>query len=198
MHQWDDCEADGCRRDFPGLPSRMDVPTKAQEAARAIAVRVLGDIRQVAARVWPSDHPASVAAAEVAAGGSSRECAAAYADWEVLQAEMLSPSPTESAPPPASEGALEQPNPPSSSEGVQMPTASSSSAICWLWCFNPACTNLSGPSELAIQTFACGGGCGVRYCGPKCQAQGWRDGHRLSCARLRARREGPHCLNSDV
>ena len=199
VHQWDDCEADGCRRDFPGLPSRMDVPTKAQEAARAIAVRVLGDIRQVASRVWPSDHPAAFSAAE-AADGSSSGYAAAYADWEVLQAETLSPLlPVESAPPPpTSEGALEQPNPPPSSEGVQLPTASSSSASCWLWCFSPACTNLSGPSELALQTSACGGGCGVRYCSPECQAQGWRDGHRLSCARLRTRRQGPHCLNSDV
>ena len=58
---------------------------------------------------------------------------------------------------------------------------------CWveaLWCFNPICTNLEGPSELALKTFACGAGCGVRYCSPECQAQGWRDGHRLSCGRL--------------
>ena len=63
-----------------------------------------------------------------------------------------------------------------------------------MWCLNPACTNLEGPSELALKTLACGGGCGVRYCSPECQAQGWRDGHRLSCGRLRDRRaayEGP-------
>ena len=33
-----------------------------------------------------------------------------------------------------------------------------------------------------------GGGCGVRYFSPVCQAQGWRDGHRLSCGRLQGER----------
>ena len=82
-----------------------------------------------------------------------------YAGWEVLQAELLSSVPSEVPP----------------------------SACSWgeaLWCFNPACSNLAGPSELALKTFACGGGCGVRYCSPECQAQGWRDGHRLSCGLL--------------
>ena len=57
-----------------------------------------------------------------------------------------------------------------------------------LWCFNPGCTNLEGPSELLLKTYACGGGCGVRYCSRECQAQGWRDGHREACGRLAARR----------
>ena len=91
---------------------------------------------------------------------SSTDDPTSYAGWEVLQAELLASAPSEGP----------------------------SSTCSWggdaLWCFNPACTNLAGPSELALKTFACGGGCGVRYCSHECQAQGWRDGHRLSCGRL--------------
>ena len=58
------------------------------------------------------------------------------------------------------------------------------------WCGNPECDNLSGPSELQLKTLACGGGCGVRYCGGGCQAAAWRRGHRLSCRELERRREG--------
>ena len=183
-------------RTSPGLPSRMDVPTRDHAEVRVSAASVLGAIRQLAALVWPAEHPASVAAAD---SGSCRGQAAGYADWEVLQAEVLMPQPSSERPqlsaasPSAATAAATTS---SSSGGVQvLPTPSSSSAAscCWgegLWCFNHACTDLSGPSELAMQTSACGGGCGVRYCSPECQAQGWRDGHRLSCARLRARREG--------
>ena len=53
-----------------------------------------------------------------------------------------------------------------------------------LWCCNPGCTNLSGPSELQLKTLACGGGCGVRYCSRECQVQGWRLGHRHSCGEI--------------
>ena len=142
-----------------GLPSPMDVPTMFQAAARDSAAEVLRALRQLAGEVWP-DHPA---ATEIKVGSGS-DCSS-YADWEVFQAELLS----------------------ASSDG-RSPAASSS--YCWgegLWCFNPACTNLEGPSGLALKTHACGGGCGVRYCSPECQAQGWRDGHRLSCGRLRDR-----------
>ena len=52
-----------------------------------------------------------------------------------------------------------------------------------LWCFNPHCMNMEGPSELQLKTFACGGGCGVRYCSEECQAWAWRNGHKLSCRR---------------
>ena len=115
--------------------------------------------------MWP-DHPAAAAASN----HSNIIDPDAYADWEVLQSELL-----------------ELPSP-SWSEGLP---AASSSGCSWgeaLWCFNPACTNLSGPSELALPTFTCSGGCGVRYCSPECQTRGWRDGHRLSCGRLRDRR----------
>ena len=52
-----------------------------------------------------------------------------------------------------------------------------------LWCFNPYCMNMEGPSELQLKTYACGGGCGVRYCSETCQAQAWREGHKMSCRR---------------
>ena len=132
-----------------------------QAAARESAAEVLRVLRQLAGRVWPSQSAAMVI--EV---NSGRNCSS-YADWEVFQAELLSASSAPDRSPAASSG------------------------CCWgegLWCFNPACTNLEGPSELALKTHACGGGCGVRYCSPECQAQGWRDGHRLSCGRLRDRR----------
>ncbi len=87
---------------------------------------------------------------------ASSSSSASYADWEVLQAELL-------------EGL------PQSGWGEG------------LWCFNPGCTNLSGPSELQLKTFACSGGCGVRYCSKECQEQAWRQGHRRSCGRLAGR-----------
>ena len=148
-----------------GLPSPMDVPTRSQAAARESAAEVLQNIKHLAGRVWP-DHPAKAAASSF----NNIIDPVSYADWEVMQSELL-----------------ELPSP-SQSEGLP---AASSSCCNWgeaLWCFNPACTNLEGPSELALRTLACGGGCGVRYCSPECQAQGWRDGHRLSCGRLRDRR----------
>ena len=148
-----------------GLPSPMDVPTRSQAAARESAAEVLRALRKLAGLVWP-DHPAAAAASNSSNGIDP----ASYADWEVLQSELL-----------------ELPSP-SQSEGLP---AALSSGCSWgeaLWCFNPACTNLEGASELALETLACGGSCGVRYCSPECQAQGWRDGHRLSCGRLRDRR----------
>ncbi len=50
-----------------------------------------------------------------------------------------------------------------------------------LWCCNPGCSNLEGPSELQLKTFGCGGGCGVRYCSRECQEAGWERGHKTSC-----------------
>ena len=141
------------------LPSPIDVPTMSQTAARESVAALLRSFRKVAALVWPNHTAAADAEAAGMVGGGHSCSVVAYADWEVLQAELL-----ESAP-----GAL----PALCGEG--------------LWCFNPACTNLEGPSELALKTHVCGGGCGVRYCSPECQARGWRDGHRLSCERLRDR-----------
>ena len=143
-----------------GLPSPMDVPTAPQAAARESASEVLRSLRQLAGRVWPK-HPAG-------SGESLISDPASSAGWEVVQAELLASASSEGAP-------------------LSAPSEGPPSASGWgeaLWCFNPACTNLKGPSELVLKTFACGGGCGVRYCSPECQAQGWRDGHRLSCGRL--------------
>ena len=141
-----------------GLHSPMDVPTRSQAVARDSAAEVLRALREAVALVWPN-HSADAAAAG-AEGGRRNSNVAAYAEWEVLQAELLESAPRDFP------------------------------ALCdeGLWCCNPACTNLEGPSELALKTHACGGGCGVRYCSIECQAQGWRDGHRLSCGRLGDRR----------
>ncbi len=57
-----------------------------------------------------------------------------------------------------------------------------------LWCFNTDCSNLSGPNELQLKTFACSGACGMRYCSRECQAHGWRQGHGRICGRLSAGR----------
>ena len=145
--------------DCSGLPSPMDAPSMSQAASRDSAAQVLRALRQLAGRVWPV-HPATAVVEN--SSGSDR---ASYADWEVFQAELLSASSGDRSP--------------------AVPTGCH-----WgegLWCFNPACTNLEGPSELALKTYACGGGCRLRYCSPECQARGWRDGHRLSCGRLRDR-----------
>ena len=53
-----------------------------------------------------------------------------------------------------------------------------------LWCSNPHCNNLSGPCELQLETRACQGGCGVRYCSEACQEQCWIMGHKDSCGKL--------------
>ena len=151
-----------------GLPSPVDVPTRSQAAARESAAEVLRKLRQLAGLVWPDHAAAGANAAGADSGGRSGSSVAAYADWEVLQAELLSV--------PAAFPAL-------CDEG--------------LWCCNPACTNLEGPSELALKTQACGGGCRVRYCSPECQAQAWRDGHRLSCGQLRDRRSA-RCYREEM
>ena len=176
-------------RTHPGLPSQVDVPTREEALARDNAAAVLGAIRKLVEFVWPA---ASIAAADSV---SRMGQAAGYADWEVLRAEVLTPLTPSSERPQLTEVASMSAAAASSSEEPKLPSSSSSASAscCWgegLWCFNSSFTNLSGPSELALQTSACVGGCGVRYCSLECQAQGWRDGHRLSCARLRARWDG--------
>ncbi len=162
-----------------GLPSPIDVPTREELAARSSAKAVLGGIRRFASLVWPvggehgewmqgwqvggsgggpTDGLRDAVAAEAKAVQSlsgSRRRRAEYADFEVLQAEMLS-------------GSL-----PASGWGEG------------LWCFNPHCDSLSGPGELQLRTFACAGGCGTRYCSARCQEAAWRLGHKLSCKKIR-------------
>ena len=207
---WEDC--DEC---WSGMPSPMDVPTMAQGFAKDSAAEVLRSLRHLARTAWP-EHAASAAASGRAIDPAS------YADWEVLQGEMLartrssegplrSATPAAAAATAAAQGAMGVPQQPvipaAAAQGAMgapqqpvIPAAAAqgamegplpSSSCCWgeaLWCFNPGCTNLEGPSELALKTLPCGRGCGVRYCSPECQAQGWRDGHRLSCGRLRERK----------
>ena len=184
---WEDC--DDC---WSGLPSAMDVPTMPQGLAKDSAAEVLRSLRHLARTAWPEPHAAVLAAA---ASGSAIE-PASYADWEVLQGEMLATANASVA----AQGAIGVPQRPATPAAAAVATAAqgamggllpSFSSCGWgeaLWCFNPACTNLEGPSELALKTLPCGRGCGVRYCSPECQAQGWRDGHRLSCGRLRERK----------
>ena len=172
-----------------GLPSPIDVPTMSQAAARESAAEVLRSLRQLVGLVLP-DPPEG--------GSSDSTCdPTSYAGWELLQAELLAAALPSEGPPSSESPPSSAPSerPPSSAPSERPPSFAPSegahSALSWgeaLWCFNPACTNLEGPSELALKTHACGGGCGVRYCSPACQAQGWRDGHRLSCGELRAGR----------
>ena len=49
------------------------------------------------------------------------------------------------------------------------------------------CLDLERARLLELKTLACGG---VWYCSPDVRA--WIDGHRLRCARLRARRGGSY------
>ena len=72
----------------------------------------------------------------------------------------------------------------------QLDLLSSSSWGEGLWCCNEACDNLSGPSELKLKTFACGGKCGMRYCSRACQEASWRAGHNKGCSMLASRRAG--------
>ncbi|KAG2486779.1 hypothetical protein HYH03_014578 [Edaphochlamys debaryana] len=48
-------------------------------------------------------------------------------------------------------------------------------------CSNPLCLSLGGPSEAAVQLFACSG-CGeARYCSRRCQEGHWGRGHEQEC-----------------
>ena len=77
---WGDCST------CSGLPSLMDVPTESQAAARESAAEMLHSLRQLAGRVWPS-KPAD--------DGDSIGDPSSYAEWEVLQAELLASAPSE-------------------------------------------------------------------------------------------------------
>ena len=190
-----------------GFPSPMDVPTRPQATAResgreslrlisALAASLAAPSRGFSDRTAAAAASASSAPDRTASGccvlpaveSSSAPAASSYAEWEVLQDQLLVAAAT------AGKGGALQPATAATAAEAEAPSTvaegspAASSFGCWgeaLWCFNPACTNLSGPSELALKTLVCGGGCGVRYCSPECQAQGWRDGHRLSCGRLR-------------
>ena len=200
------------------LPSPMDVPTMSQTAARQSAAEILRSLRQLAGRVpprQPDDLPAGednnssifdpasyagweVLQAELLAPALSEEGPPVDfpQDKEELAKRIVeNPAGRATELLAAFEDAMRKEDEVqairdlAASHGKELQGAPAA----WgeaLWCFNPACTTLEGVSELSLKTFACGGGCGVRYCSPECQAQGWRDGHRLSCGRLRDRRVG--------
>ena len=134
--------------------SVFDVPTRAQAESMRAGLCFLSQMRSFAARMLSA--PAVASDQPAGCVSSSGEGGSSWSRWEVLQA------------------ALFRSLPPEQQEDWGRP----------LWCCNPGCTNLSGPSELQLKTYACGGGCGVRYCSRECQVQGWRLGHRHSCAEI--------------
>ena len=138
--------------------SFFDVPTQAQAEAMAAGLCFLSQMRSLVAGMLST----SAVASDQPPGCVSSSCGggSSWSRWEVLQA------------------ALFRSLPPEQQEDWGRP----------LWCCNPGCTNLSGPSELQLKTKACGGGCGSRYCDKKCSAQGWRLGHRYSCKEISAGR----------
>ena len=173
------------RAHTPGAEAAVMSPkdrAAVREPGTAAARECLSRIRRLADAVWPREQAGEgqqgVAAAgpeqAMAAGqhgpaveGQAAEpqgqctCTSAQddgLDWESVQSELLLAG---------------------QQEGSEWGEA--------LWCFNPACTNLEGPSELALMTYACGGGCGLRYCSRECQVEGWKGGHRLSCWQMRGR-----------
>ena len=149
---------------------------------------MMSELRASAAELWPQHRelllcswkrPDSLLLELEALEGGGACCVSSddFAEWELVQAELLSSSGL-----PA--GGQQQKG-----------EAGTCGAGTLLWCHHPGCTNLSGPSELQLKTLACGGGCGARYCSRACQEAAWRQGHRLSCRRMRAlMRDGPSDL----
>ena len=144
-----------------GNPSTsfFDVPTRTQAEATQAGLGMLSQLRSLATELLTMS---SVAVAQPEQPDTSATNAvqgyvgSSWSRWEVLHAALLMSLPQEQQ------------------EDWGRP----------LWCCSPGCTNLSGPSELQLKTYACGGGCGVRYCSWECQVQGWRLGHRHSCGEL--------------
>ena len=139
--------------------SFSDVPTRAQsEVMEQAGLSMLSQLRSLATELLTMSTAALAhpEQPDTSAVAVQGNVGTSWSRWEVLQA------------------ALFRSLPPEQQEDWGRP----------LWCCNPGCTNLSGPSELQLKTYACGGGCGVRYCSRECQVQGWRLGHRHSCAEI--------------
>ena len=147
-------------RDTPSA-SFFDVPTRTQAEVTQAGIRMLSQLRSLATELLTMSS-AVLAQPDQQLDASSTAvqgyAGTSWSRWEVLQAALL------------------RGLPPEQREDWGRP----------LGCCNPGCTNLSGPSELQLKTYACGGGCGVRYCSRECQVQGWRLGHRHSCAEIMA------------
>lgn len=91
--------------------------------------------------------------------------------------------------PPTAIAQLKLSSPPSPQQGWELlvaglPLPARSAVGCW----NPACTNVAGPSELLLKTKKCSKCDLARYCSAACQKQArTREGHRgLCCAELAA------------
>ena len=78
---WDEC--DNC---WIALPSPMDVPTLIQAVGRDCGAEVLRSLRQLASTAWPECAATTTTAFDDSGGAVA---AAEYADWELLQDEML-------------------------------------------------------------------------------------------------------------
>ena len=141
--------------------------TRTMPDARTIATvaALISSIRKAAATLLPPDSPhrqdlTTLASCPWAPSDAQTydwvgNLGGSFAEWEHLQGDVLSHA-----------------------------ADLHSMGLLGMWCFNPHCANLTGPSELNMGTQACQGGCGVRYCSLDCQAQGWRMGHRESCLGL--------------
>lgn len=165
-----------------GQPSVMDVPRRAEAKAKAAAAEVVLIARQLAGLVWPEARfplplmkQLETAYGEIVTQAATADTAvASSSDGQVDLTDL--------------EGAAAYSGTYAEWEVLQVELLEGVSESGWgegLWCFNPGCRNLTGPCELQLKTFACGGGCGVRYCSAKCQVQGWRLGHSTACKLVR-------------
>ena len=158
-HKLSSISFDGLAVSNNSSTSFFDVPTRTQAEATQAGLSMLSQLRGLAAELLTMSS-VELAQPDLQLDSSvvfEREYAGtSWSRWEVLQAAMFRCLPREQQ------------------EDWGRP----------LVCCNPGCTNLEGPSELQLKTFACGGGCGVRYCSRECQVQGWRLGHRHSCGEI--------------
>ena len=144
---------------YPSDNSFFDVPIRTEAEATQAGLSMLTQLRSMATELLTTSNAALAQPEQPDTSATNAVqvyVGSSWSRWEVLHAALLGSLP------------LEQ------QEDWGRP----------LWCCNPGCTNLSGPSELQLKTYACGGGCGVRYCSRECQVQGWRLGHRHSCGEL--------------
>ena len=158
-HKLSSINFDGLAGSDTPSASFFDVPTRTQAETTQAGLSMLTQLRSLATELLTMSS-AVLAQPDQQLDASvvfEREyVGTSWSRWEVLQAALLKGLP------------------PEQQEDWGRP----------LGCCNPGCTNLSGPSELQLKTYACGGGCGVRYCSRECQVQGWRLGHRHSCGEI--------------
>ena len=128
-------ELEGCSEN-PST-SFFDVPTQTQAEATQAGLSMLTQLRSLAAELLTMTSvalPQPDQQLDASSAAVQGYVGASWSQWEVLQAAMF------------------RCLPPEQQEDWGHP----------LVCCNPGCTNLSGPSELQLKTYACGGGCRVR------------------------------------